>query len=176
MKNNIKRKKIYISVCLNFFIGAILGIILFHSQLKNQLTSEETYILNKNVTFLSFLRLLWIDLLWFFALFISKCITPAVIIHPIMAVRGCICSFSVSVVMKSCGILEAFSVITPQCASLFPIMTVFSAMIIEKRARARALGFDPNTLKKTDALSIFLLAALAAASELTIFKILTYLF
>lgn len=171
LKLSDSTKKTLVSVGINFFIGAMLGIILFYSQMKQDGIKNYGVEMVHKAKPADFLRLLWMNMLWLISIFIARSIAPVRHAHPIVMIRGCVCAFTASFILNQCGIKEAAAAIIPQCLSIFPAMAAFSSVMVNKRIRAVTLHTDPDALKRHDLLIIALLSAAAAVLEILFFSL-----
>lgn len=175
---NSERKALYISVAINFIIGIVLGIILFYGQLKS--TGEEIdalYEYDKTSSLSDFIRLSWLNILWMLSIFFARCILPLGFFHPIVAIRGCISSFSILYILTLFGIREAAASILPQCFSFLPLLLFFSVETVIRYRDNLQNGYEPCSLKRQEIASIFVFGMLSAAIEVLVFRLFcNYLF
>lgn len=169
MKN--ERKKLYIAVCVNFLIGIMAGIVLFYGQLRaNTYIEQGEYTYTTTVELMDFFRVTWLNLLWFFSIFIAHNILPAAYVHPIVAVRGCSNSFSVMYMLRFIGIKEAAVSALSQCFSILPALMITQVRLIEKRRQMKLRYNEPLILGRRETLIFFISAMLAGAAETLIFR------
>lgn len=168
---NNERKILYISVAVNFIVGIIIGIILFYGQMRTSPSFlENSYSYDKTVTLTDFFRLSWLNLIWMFSIFIAHSILSIRAVHPIIAVRGCVSSFSVLYILSMFGIREAAAAVIPQCLSVLPLLMAFSVSTVIKQRENLKNGCEPCSIKRYEAAFIFLFAMLAAAAEVLFFR------
>ena len=172
-----ERKILYVSTGINFVIGITLGIILFFCQIRSGGEfPQNMYEYEREVSVADFLRMVWIDLLWFVSVVIAYGILKARLIHPAIVIRGCISSFSVLYVLSVFGIKEMLATIIPQCFTILPMLIIFSAETVSKQISMenKASGIS---VKKSEIIGILALSVLSAGAEVLIFKAFcTYLF
>lgn len=175
---NNERKILYISVAINFIVGIIIGIILFYGQMRtNSALLENGYSYDKSATLTDFFRLSWLNILWLLSIFIAHSILPIRVIHPIIAVRGCVSAFSILYILTGFGIREAAASVIPQCFSVLPLLAAFSVETVVKHRENIKNGYEPCSIKRHEAAAIFIFSMLAGGAEVLIFQFLcTYLF
>ena len=173
-----ERKVLYISVAVNFFIGTVMGIILFYGQIRTDAGAfENGYIYDTAVTVTDFFRLSWINIIWIVSVFVSQGLIPVCVIHPVTAVKGCVCTFSTLYLLTLFGIKEATAAVLPQCFSALPLVLIFSAELALKRRRAVKNGNEIFSVKRRDAAAVLGLSMLAGTVEVLFFRLFcSYLF
>ena len=168
MKNSKPRNKIFLCTFINFIIGAIIGTILFYSQLKLKSDTKTVPVFTDKITMLDALRLFYANLLWLISIFISYRLVPLVFFQPIMISRGAVSTFSVLYVMNSYGVLWAAMVIIPQCFSILPIMSFFFYQLAEK-CKNSVLSGSEFYIKRKDILFTIMLSIVATIVESVMF-------
>lgn len=168
---NNERRMLYISVAINFVIGIVIGIILFYGQMRSQSSLlQDGYDYDKSATFTDFFRLSWLNTLWLISIFFAHCILPVSVVHPIIAVRGCVSAFSILYILTLFGVREAVASVIPQCFSVLPLLAVFSVENIIRYRKNLKNGYEPCSMKRHEIASIFIFSVLAGAAEVLIFR------
>ena len=139
MKLFAAKRRVYIYIAVNFMLGAMLGIVLFYAQQKNEgnIMDNQSVLLKKNIGAIDFLQLAWLNLLWLTAIPVSRLIAPHKGAHPIMLARGAICTFSVCCLLKYTAVLKAAAAVIPQCFSIFPAMAAVSGLCTQKNENGK---------------------------------------
>lgn len=175
---NSERKVLYISAAVNFAIGIVLGIILFYGQLKSSGDDIGViYEYDKTSSLSDFFRLTWLNILWMLSAFFARCILPLGFFHPVLAIRGCISSFSILYILSLFGIKEAAASLLPPCVSFLPLLLFFSVETVVKSRENIKNSYEASALKRYEIASIFVLGMLSAAAEVLVFRLFcNYLF
>ena len=163
-------KPLYISVAINFLVGAVIGIILFYGQVKN--AGEEINVImeyNKEATLSDFFRLSWENALWLVALFFARSILPVAFLHPIVALRGTVSSFSALYILTAFGVREMMVSLFPQCVSILPILAFFSVEAVLKYKNNVQNGHEPCSLRRYEVASMLVMSVVASAVEVLFF-------
>ena len=160
---NNERRILYISVAANFIIGIIIGIILFYGQMRIEpAVLEGGYTYDKSATLADFFRLSWLNTIWLLSIFLAHCILPLRMVHPIIAVRGCVSSFSILYILTLLGIKEAVAAVIPQCLSVLPMLAIFSVETTVKYRENIKNGYSPCSFKRYEIVSIFMFSGFFA--------------
>lgn len=171
MKLSDGARKTFMAVGINFFIGTMLGVILFYGQLKHSAELQE-YELVKSLSPTDIARLARTNFLWIFAIFAAACIAPIRAAQPVMLIRGSVCGFTASYIIRTASAAAAAAAIIPQCLSALPAMALYSALIEDKRRNAVLAGKDPDSLKRRDILIAFVFSVISALAEAAVFTLL----
>ena len=151
-----------------------MGIILFYGQLKNNpavFSGEYSY--DTTVEFIDFFRAWWLNTMWLFAIFISHIFLQASPFHIIVGVRGCASSYGSMYIINYLGIKEAITSVFPQCLTILPLLIWFSVINVEKRRKEQNGEKEGVSLKRSEALKLFLYSMVAAGAETAIFALLS---
>ena len=162
-------KKTFLAVGINFFIGAMLGVILFYGQLKHS-AELRSFELVRKVSPADVFRLVRMNILWLLAIFIAKCIAPMRAAQPIMLIRGSVCGFTASYIIRSSSAAAVAAAVIPQCLTALPAMALYSALINEKRKNSVRAGKDPDSLKRRDVFVLLAFSVFSALAETAVFS------
>ena len=165
-----ERKILYLSVAVNFTLGIILGIILFNGQVKTATSIGEMYDYDTTVSFTDFFRIAWMNLIWMFSIVAARSILRARLIHPVIALRGLVNSFSFSYMLNFFGIRESLCAFLPQCLSVLPLLIIFSVEVV-LRMNNRMSESNAMTVKKSEIFVILFLSLLSSGVELMLFRL-----
>ncbi len=162
-------KKTFLAVGINFFIGTMLGVILFYGQLKHS-ADLRRFELTDSISPADAARLIWMNTLWLLAIFIAQCIAPIRAAQPVMLIRGCVCGFTASYIIRSSSAAAAAAAVIPQCLTVLPAMAVYSALTGEKRKNALLTGREPDALKRKDIFVLLAFSVISALAETAVFS------
>ena len=168
-----ERKKLCVSVGVNFFLGIVVGAMLFYAHIKSgqEMLSKDLYY-EKNVNTLDVLRVGWLNAMWMFSVFMAHTVIPVGAFHIVIGVRGAVNSFSLLYLIYMFGVKKAIVSVLPQCVSVLPMLMWFSVLCVERRKMRSMDGKDMFCLVRKDTLLIFFCSALAAAMEVFVFTFL----
>lgn len=171
-----ERKKLCLFTGINFFIGVIIGTVLFYAHLRNNpqsLTAELSY--EHSLHIIDVLRVGWLNIMWMLSVFIAHTVLPAAYVHIVVGIRGAVSAFSVLYLIETFGIKEAVVSALPQCVSVLPMLMCFSVMCVEKRKLLIEEGKEPFRISRGEAAGIFLISAVSAVAESLVFSFLSYI-
>ena len=165
-----EHKPIYISVEVNFLIGIMLGIILFFGQVKSVGEETETILkYNYEATLSDFFRLTWMNVTWMISIFFARIILPIKFFHPIITLRGAVSSFSALYLLNAFGIKEMLVSLFPQCLSILPLLSYFSALTTIKYRENIQSGCEPCSLRRSEIAWALVLSIVSGAIEVLVF-------
>ena len=165
-----ERKKMLVSTGANFILGSVMGTVLFYGFQRGG-GSAVNLQFKSDITPITVLRLIWLNLLWLFSIFITHRMFFTSFFQPIMIVRAVTSAFSASYIMTYSGVREAFVTALPQCLSILPIMAFFTSFVIRKREIKCAGDKIECTIHTRDVFRIFLLGTLGALLETLFFAL-----
>ena len=167
-----EHKTLYISVAINFMVGAIIGIILFYGQGKSTAEGAETLLeYNKEADLADFFRLAWVNMLWLLSAFFARTILPVGFLHPVVAIRGTVSTFSALYILSEFGTREMSASLLPQCVSILPLLFFFSVGTVIKYRDNIKNGYEPCSLKRCEMVKIMALSIVSSAVEVAIFAV-----
>ncbi len=168
-----ERKKLYLYAGVNLVIGVLIGIVLFYGQQKNEPSFfQQEYSYSTEINLFDVLRTWWMNIIWMLAVILAQGVLSAAYVHIILAVRGCVSSFTVMYMLKYIGLREVFASVLPQCFSSIVLIWWFSVMVIEKRRILMGEQRHTFSLKRSQILWMFFIALAAAMLEAAFFRIL----
>ena len=169
-----ERKKLCVSVGINFLAGIIIGLMLFYAHIKSgqEMLTEELYY-EKNVSISDVLRVCWLNIMWVLSVFMAHTILPVGMLHVVVGIRGSVNAFSLMYLFNMFGIKKAIVSVLPQCLSVLPMLMWFSVLCVERRRMRREEGKDTSALSCRDSLMMFIISAVAAVFEVMFFVVLS---
>lgn len=167
-----ERKRLCLFIAINFMVGIIMGIVLFYGQQRsNPSVFEGNFEFSTALELMDFFRLSWINLLWLFAIFISRNILPISSMHPIMLLRGCMSSFSLMYIFTYIGVMEGIMSVMPQCFSVLPLLMFFSVELTRKQRLLSETNNKTVSLKRSEFFLMLFGGALAGTIEMVLFRL-----